>query len=285
VYVDEEPAKAIADVRSACFSRYKLNGPDADALLADIGTRTKEVASLFEINIGSSLQYDAILKKANEALVEITLQSQIEATQLQAQNKELKQQAITDGLTGLANRARFDQFIADAFTDAVKNTQPLAVLMIDVDKFKKINDTCGHPAGDAVLRVLGKLLKTVARERDLAARYGGEELVLVLPDTSRTKAATIAETIRRAICAKPITHDGKAIPVSASIGVSIFEPGGPFTTSSYLLKAADLALYNAKHSGRNCVRVFALKPTQPAGNAPSPTPIPPAPAKPISDAA
>jgi len=267
VFVDEEPAKAIADVRNTCLSQYKFPGPDTDTLLAEIGTRTKEVASLFEINIGSSHEYDAILKKANEALVEITLQSQMQATELQAQNKELKQQAITDGLTGLANRARFDQFLAEAFDAAVKKKQPLAVLMIDVDKFKTINDTHGHPAGDAVLRVLGRLLKAVARQQDLAARYGGEELVLILPDTPRTKAATIAESIRRAICAKPVINDRKSIPVSASIGVSIYEPGGPFTSLSYLLKAADLALYNAKRTGRNCVRVFALKSPEPAPQA------------------
>jgi diguanylate cyclase (GGDEF)-like protein len=279
VFVDEEAAPAIADVRNACFSRYKLNGPDTDALLAEIGTRTKEVASLFEINIGSATEYDAILKKANEALVEITLQSQIQASALQEQNAELKQQALTDALTGLANRARFDQFMAEAFAIAQSKKQPLAILMLDVDKFKKINDSHGHPGGDQVLRVLGRLMKAVARPQDLAARYGGEELVLVLPATARATAATIAETIRRAICAKPVQHDKKGIPVSASIGVSVYEAGCPFKTGAQLLKAADLALYNAKNSGRNCVRVFTLKaPTtdaaasQPAATAGHPTP-------------
>jgi two-component system, cell cycle response regulator len=108
--------------------------------------------------------------------------------------------------------------------------------------------------------VLGKLLRTAARAQDLAARYGGEEMSLVLPGTTRQTAAAIAETIRRAICARPINAGTIMLPISASIGVATFEPGCPFTAPAHLLKAADLAVYNAKHSGRNCVKVFALKP-------------------------
>src|SRR5207248_8411173 len=127
-------------------------------LLNEIGTRTKEVASLFEINIGPGVDFEAILKRANETLVELTLQSQIQATQLQEQNVELKRAATTDGLTGLANRAHFDQFMAEQFAGARTTGLPLSLLLLDVDKFKSVNDKHGHPAGDQVLRWLGKLL-------------------------------------------------------------------------------------------------------------------------------
>ena len=143
---------------------------------------------------------------------------------------------------------------------------PLSLLMIDIDKFKSVNDRFGHPAGDAVIRLIGRLLKSAARAQDLAARYGGEEMVLLLPGTPRSTAAAIAETVRRAICAKPVQVNGTSIPVSASIGVAAYEIGGALTGATHLIKAADLALYNAKHSGRNCVRVFSLKP-QPAKTA------------------
>ena len=137
--------------------------------------------------------------------------------------------------------------------------------MIDLDKFKLINDRLGHPAGDQVLRVLGKLLKTAARPSDLAARYGGEELVLCLPNTSRVTAAAIAETVRKAVIAKPVEHAKQSISVTASFGVACFEPGAPLSDCGQLLHAADLALYNAKNSGRNCVKVFAFKsPSKPA---------------------
>ena len=229
----------------------------------EIGKRTKEVASLFEINIAGSAEFEAILKKANEALVELTLQTQQHATTLQQQNIVLKERAITDALTGMANRARFDEFLQESFAKAAAKTEgaiPLSLLMIDLDKFKSINDRFGHPAGDAVLRALGRLLKTAARPQDLAARYGGEEMALLMPGTTKTTAAAIAETIRRAIAAKPVQCDKVAVPVAASIGVATFEPGSPLSQPAQLIKAADLALYNAKHTGRNCVRVFTLKP-------------------------
>jgi diguanylate cyclase (GGDEF)-like protein len=133
--------------------------------------------------------------------------------------------------------------------------------MLDLDKFKSINDKHGHPAGDQVLRVIGKLLKTAARATDLAARYGGEEMVLCMPATGRAGAAAMAEMLRRAISARPVQHDKTQIPVTASIGVAVCEPGSAIQSIALLVKAADLALYNAKHSGRNCVRVFSPKPS------------------------
>lgn len=265
VFVDEQAAEPIASVRKLCREQHHLTDADADALLADIGSRTKEVATLFEINIGSPAAYEAILKRANEALVEMTLQSQAQATALQEkastlvqQNEQLRYKAETDALTGLANRARFDQFIAEQMHVATESGKPLSLLMMDVDKFKSVNDKYGHPTGDKVLKSIGKLLGTAARSQDLAARYGGEEMVLVLPGTAKATAAAIAESIRRAICAKPIPIDNGTLPVSASIGVATFEPGSLLKTPAHLVKAADMAVYAAKHSGRNCVRVFTM---------------------------
>lgn len=258
VFVDENPAPAIAEVRREFARLLSLSETDADALLADIGVRTREVASLFEINIGSAINYEAILKRANEALVEITLQSQIQATQLKEQNVELKKAATTDGLTGLANRACFDQFLAEQFAAAMATRQPLSLLMLDVDKFKSINDKHGHPVGDQVLRALAKVVKSATRPQDLAARYGGEEMCLVLPGTPKAVAATIAESLRRAIAAKPVIAGKARLAVTASIGVAACEPGSPFRAVAHLIKAADLGVYAAKKSGRNCVKVFTL---------------------------
>jgi diguanylate cyclase (GGDEF)-like protein len=258
VFVDEDPTLAIADVRLQLASLCGLSPADSDALLKDIGTRTKEVASLFEINIGSVADYETILKRANEALVEITLQSQMQAVELKEQNVTLKKAATTDGLTGLYNRAHFDHFMSEQFAIAQRDRKLLSLLLMDVDKFKSINDKYGHPSGDAVLRYLGKLLKSAARVQDVAARYGGEELCLVLVGTPKVTAATVAESIRRSIAAQPIAAGKEMLPVTASIGVASFEPGSPFREVSHLLKAADLAVYAAKKSGRNCVRLFSL---------------------------
>ncbi len=259
VFVDEPAAAAISQVRSCCSTDYQMNEADCDQLLQEIAQKTKEVAPLFEINIGATSDYETILKKANEALVELTLQTQMQATQLQQQNQTLKKQAVTDALTGLSNRAAFDEFLVQQFARSGQNSEPLTLLMLDVDKFKSINDKYGHQAGDQVLAQMGSLLRSAIRPQDLAARYGGEELALIMPGTPRTLGAAIAETIRRAVAAEPLSYGSHRIAVTVSIGVATVEPGSPLRDPSLLLKAADMAVYAAKHQGRNCVKIFSAK--------------------------
>jgi two-component system, cell cycle response regulator len=259
VFVEETAAAAISQVRNFCASTFKITEAVCDQWLQEIAAKTKEVASLFEINLGTAADFETILKKANEALVEITLQSQMQATQLQEQNQVLKKQATTDGLTGMNNRATFDEFLAIHFEAARNEGRPLTLLMMDVDKFKSINDRFGHQAGDHVLAAIGKLLRSAARAQDLAARYGGEEMALILPGASRAVGTSIADTIRRAVAAQPIVHGKEKIAVTISIGVATYEPNGSLREASQLIKAADMAVYAAKHGGRNCVKVFAPK--------------------------
>jgi diguanylate cyclase (GGDEF)-like protein len=266
VFVDADPAGSIREARVFCHRQFKMSEADCDAMLAEIGQRTREVAPLFEIKLGSAAaDFDVILKKANEALIELTLRSQQQAANLEQQNQQLKEAASTDGLTGLANRARFDTFLAAEFAAAAEAKRPLSMLMLDIDKFKAVNDVHGHPAGDQVLRAVARLLRSAARGTDRAARYGGEEMALVLPGTARATAAAIAETIRRTVAAKPVACEGLSLAITVSIGVATFEPGGPLKQAGHLLKASDLAVYAAKHGGRNCVKVFNL----PAGGVPA----------------
>jgi diguanylate cyclase (GGDEF)-like protein len=153
--------------------------------------------------------------------------------------------------------------------ESTQKNKPLSLLVMDLDNFKSVNDKHGHPAGDAVLKAVANLLLGAARKQDLVARYGGEEMVLVLPETPRDVAAAIAENIRRLIAAKPVTTGRVRVSVTASIGVAAFEPGSPFRTAAHLVKAADLAVYNAKHAGRNSVKVFSLKPQAPPAAKPA----------------
>jgi diguanylate cyclase (GGDEF)-like protein len=257
IFVDEHPADAIAYVRKAFHESFQISEADCDAMMNDISTRTKEVASLFELNISDSANYEAVLKRANETLVDLTLRSQQQAEKLQKQNIKLKEQAATDGLTGLGNRASFDQVLAKEFAAALASGSAISLLMIDVDHFKKVNDQHGHPIGDEVLKTLGQLLKNAARPADTAARYGGEELALIMPNTPKAAAAATAEKIRRAVCAKPMVFGNTTVPLTISIGVACVEKGLPFKEVTHFVKAADLAVYAAKHLGRNCVKVFA----------------------------
>lgn len=281
VYIDQNAAPALTWLRQTMLTRYQLPRPDCDLLLGEVGKKTREVATLFEINVASPEDFEAILKRANEALVDMTLRTQQQATVLERQastahileqqNQVLKKHATIDPLTGLHNRAFFDAFLQKHFAEALSGARPLAVLMLDVDKFKSVNDKHGHPAGDAVLKTLGKLVGASARDGELAARYGGEEMVLVLPGATRQAAAAAAELLRKAIAARPIDcGGGVTLPITASVGVAVLEPGTPFKEPAHLLKAADLALYAAKNAGRNCVRVFALGKPAPAAPAAPP---------------
>jgi diguanylate cyclase (GGDEF)-like protein len=245
VFVDEPAAESIAHVRQLCAEFHQIKEEDVDDMLKEIGRQTSEVAPLFEIRIGESGDYETILKKANETLVELTLQTQQQANSLAQQNQKLQIAATRDKLTGLANRALFDERLAEKVQGARQNQRPLSLLMIDIDRFKSINDTFGHQAGDHILAVLGQILASAARASDLAARYGGEELVLLLPETSRATAAAVAESVRRMIAAHAIRHGKRNIKISASIGVATMEPSGPLSLPAHLIKAADLALYAA----------------------------------------
>ena len=256
VFVDTDAAPAITDLRKRYFKAFDLSDADGDALLAQIQSKTKEAAALFEINIGESEPYERVLQRANEQLVKLMLEQQAQADTLRQQNQSLRVQATTDKLTGLANRAAFDEMSCAFWETAVAGGKPLSLIMVDLDRFKKINDTFGHPAGDEVLRTIGRMFKAAARAGDVAARFGGEEMVLLLPDTPRATAAVIAENLRSTIRARPVVCENVPISVTASLGLATAEPGSPLKSLAHLLKAADLALYQAKHAGRDRVKVF-----------------------------
>jgi diguanylate cyclase (GGDEF)-like protein len=175
--------------------------------------------------------------------------------------ENLHEQAIRDPLTGLFNRRFLNEALARKLSEAQRHQRALALLLLDIDHFKRINDTYGHDAGDAVLRAVGRLLSSGLRAEDTACRFGGEEMLLVLSEITREDALASAERLRKTICTLDIESGGAVLPlITVSIGVSLFPYHG--TTADTLITAADHALYEAKTGGRN--RVCVAKEKEPS---------------------
>jgi two-component system, cell cycle response regulator len=241
---------------------FKMTEAKIKEMLAGVEAQTKEMGKLFEVKIDPGRSFEDIEEEARQTLVELSLEAQIQAQQTLVENQSLLQQATTDGLTGLANRARFDEFIDEAFTVAKARGEALSLLMIDLDRFKSINDTHGHQAGDAVLANLGAFVKSLCRSDDLASRYGGEEVAVVLRRTGLAEASKIAERIRESIAGRPVAFGTTLIRITASVGVAAMNGHQPVASPEELLGAADRALYAAKEGGRNTVRIASAEVTR-----------------------
>lgn len=173
---------------------------------------------------------------------------------LQAANLSLEKQSRTDGLTGLANRRRFDQALAREHARCQRNGAPLSLLIIDADHFKQVNDHYGHAAGDDYLRAIAAVLRTqAARPADLVARYGGEEFACLLPDTGRAQAVVVAERIRNAVADLRLPS-AQASPPWMTVSIGVATMTRPGISARELLMQADAQLYAAKRAGRDCTR-------------------------------
>jgi diguanylate cyclase (GGDEF)-like protein len=168
----------------------------------------------------------------------------------------LAQSAMIDGLTGLWNRAHFDQRIHEEVAAALRYDRPMSLIMMDVDKFKNLNDNHGHLFGDEVLQVVGDVLQDSVRTSDWPCRYGGEEFGLILRETDLDGAIIMAERIRKEIGSLQLHNKAQLVPVTSSFGVvsSTLCMNPCDLSSKWMIGSADRALYAAKEGGRNCVR-------------------------------
>ena len=177
-------------------------------------------------------------------------------------DRETYELATTDSLTGVYNRRTFKELAEPQLSRSRRAKQPVALLMLDLDHFKRINDTYGHLAGDDVLKAFASLVRTCLRKEDLLARYGGEEFVVLLPGASETDAATLGERIREEVAAHPLDANGHLVRVTVSVGVAA-ESGDTLASLEAMLGRADEALYVAKNQGRNRVVVLPQHAPQP----------------------
>lgn len=240
-----------------CEDWFGLSPSDAQEILAASHADAQVMGGLMEMKDDARLNVGDILSRANEAMMSINLEVTREAEQLEARNEQLETQASTDGLTGLANRRRLDEFLEEQCKIAKRHDKPMGVLMIDLDHFKRFNDTYGHQTGDLVLATVAEAIQATVRKADLVARYGGEEMVVIMPETRLAGAAQLANRVRSAIEAlEVIGPSNETLKVTASIGVASLNTDQQ-TTPAQLIAAADKALYEAKAAGRNRVRLAA----------------------------
>ncbi len=231
----------------------------AESLLAlPLRARGRTLGAL--LLTGARGTFDASSRRVLEILA-----NQAAATvQLIKDKEQQRQLAVRDGLTGLYNRRAFGELLVSAVSNEDRReTGSLGLVILDVDHFKKLNDTYGHPAGDAALRSLARLLDQHLRKGDQAARYGGEEFVVILPGADAERSVGAAERLRSALERHRFVFEGARIPLSASLGVAVFPGDG--RDAETLLAAADRALYAAKQAGRNRVMAAAslLEPNAP----------------------
>jgi diguanylate cyclase (GGDEF)-like protein len=196
-----------------------------------------------------------IVRAALEQEIKKRLWAEQELTQ---SNRRLRDQAMHDGLTGLYNRRYLEESLGREESRARRSGGSLGIMMIDIDEFKRFNDTLGHAAGDAVLRAMGQYLLMAARGEDIVCRYGGEEFVLVMSHAPHNTMLQRAESLRRGVEQLGIEYEGRLVgPITVSVGVGIFPDHGDGWET--VLRAADAALYQAKQAGRNRVVVGGYK--------------------------
>lgn len=186
----------------------------------------------------------------------IELEDQLRATQ-----RRLYSLATRDGLTRLWNRTAILDFLEQELARRARRGDPVSLMMIDVDRFKSVNDEHGHLAGDAAFRIVARRLRKKLRTYDRLGRYGGDEVLVVLPGCGAGEAAVVAERLRASVSDQPIRLGGKTVRLTLSIGVASAN-GGRLGTTDLLIKAGDEALYRAKKSGRNRV-VHSPAPPEP----------------------
>jgi two-component system, cell cycle response regulator len=191
-----------------------------------------------------------ILARANAMLRIKLLQDQVRTAK-----RELEKLSVTDGLTGLFNHRFFQERLREEFRRAQRYSDPVSLIMIDLDHFKTVNDKHGHPFGDKVLRTAAEHIRKSVREPDICARYGGEEFAVILPKTHLSGALTVAERIWRGLGERVHAIGSTEEKVTASIGIA-FYPSKDVTSSELLVRFADEALYRAKREGRNTICLY-----------------------------
>jgi two-component system cell cycle response regulator len=220
----------------------------ADALwVEDLGSSNGTFVDGHLVQGRQQVAEGARIHIGRHTVLSLSLQDQLQ----QNASRQLYESSMRDPLTGMHNRRYLDQRLREEFAYAARHSAPLTLTVVDIDHFKRVNDTWGHPAGDAVLRHVAAVLQRVLRKEDVAARFGGEEFAALTRTTGREGARAFAERIRKRIEDSACSVDRNLILVTVSVGSATVEPPAVYENAAALMAAADQALYRAKANGRN----------------------------------
>lgn len=273
VYHGTKSVERIHEIKEILAKNFGTKKDAVDSLIDAVAEKSIEVISSFEIEPGNMKPFSQMLQEANEELTNLGLSNAqliIElkqakekaerfAYELKEANDKLRELASRDGLTGLYNHRFFQEALERETARARRYGRPFSLVLFDIDYFKKINDTYGHPSGDIVLTCLSRAVESLARNNDVVARYGGEEFAIVLSETDIEGATILAERIRRAIENLEILAQGIKIKVTVSLGVTGYKQGASIAEKADTLALADKALYISKQSGRNKCTAVAME--------------------------
>ncbi len=272
VYHSSKRIEKLGELRNLLQNRLDITEDEASEFIDSVAEKTVEILSTFEIDASDIKPYSLILEEANEELGKLNLSYEQLVMELKLAkkkamdlakeaweaNEKLKEIAIKDGLTNIYNHRYFQELLDKELTRAERYSRTLSLILIDIDHFKKINDTFGHHQGDEVLRSVAEIFEQAVRRPDIAARYGGEEFAVVLPETDIQGAVVLAERIRQEVEKMEIKLNDQSIKVTISLGITTYNPSIDRKTKKDLIEAADNALYKSKKTGRNRISIISL---------------------------
>lgn len=258
VFCGDVEGTRLDEVKADCLALLPISPDTFERILDDVHANVTDTAALFQVEIGETISYEALRMQAMTQLASISLSAERDREQAINRAEEAQQllvevshRAVTDGLTGLANRRAFDEHLEQALVHARQAGGSLGLILIDLDHFKNLNDTYGHQAGDEALRLVGRCLKSICREPTVAARYGGEEFAVTVVDANARATQGLAEQIRQEIERIVFVHGMRPVRFTASLGAVQVDWVSVNTTSMELIARADECLYLAKRDGRN----------------------------------
>ncbi len=274
IYNGTETAKNVIELQKKMKTFFNISDNQTRSLIDDVAEKSLDLLKIFEIDPGQMKSYSEMLQEANDELGKLNLSyeqvvlelkhSQEKSVrfvnELQKANAKLEELASRDGLTNLYNHLYFQEILGTEMLRAKRYGHSLSLIMFDIDFFKVVNNSYGHPAGDNVLINLAQAITAAIRPSDIVARYGGEEFAVILPETSEKGLRVFAERLRR--CAALVTTTARKGPINITISCGgVHLSPNDSVTQQELIDTADRGLFLSKTNGRNCVTILPIEPT------------------------